>query len=171
MSRSSAEMQWTRDRFIGEVSAGTPVVSQDVVTDQLSPGLNSNMLLVRSFLVVNLRQVNMQTGLGANWFSLGAVRSDPALPAAAFGPLTDSAADRSWLYRQMYRLPWLPPETFANGGVDMFGEPYQLDWQYRGGKGTNVRKDVQIRLVAEGRIFDGALAFDIQMLHLWKTDG
>lgn len=171
MSRGSRELQWTRDRFIGEVNGTTAIASQILVTDSISPMLNSNLLLVRSFLVVSLRGDNLQVGVGANWFSLGVVRTDPNVAQTSFGPLTDNTADRSWVYRQMYRLPYTAADVFTNGPIDLQGEPYQLDWQYRGGKGTNVKKDVEIRLLAEGRVFAGAVAFDIQMLHLWSTDG
>lgn len=172
MRRSSKEMQWTRDRYNGVVNATTPIREHLVVQDPQSPDLNANMLLVRSFMVVQLNGLNLQTAsLAANWFSLGMVRTDPAMPVGSLGPLQNEDADRSWVFRQVYRVPWLPTGQFGNGFIDMNGEPYHLDWQYRNGKGTNVRKDVALKLVAQGFVFAGDLRYDIQALHLWQTDG
>lgn len=174
MRRStSKEMQWTRDLVNFDLSTAGPVQAHLVVADAQSPNLNANLLLVRSFLQVNMKGLNIQTPITGplNMVTLGAVRTDPNVPALTITPLQSEDADRSWLYRQDYRLPGTDEETFVNGPIDMNGEPYHLDWQYRGGKGTNVRRDVEIRLVAEARLFAGRLIMTVDMLHLWQTDG
>lgn len=166
--QTAGDYQWVRQFEEWSLGAGTPTKSSTIVLDQ-AQGLTFPVRLVRSFITVSLRWDLAQLGGKARWFSLGAVRTDPKMPAATLGALDMDEVDRSWVYRQDYRLPYLADNEAGNGSIGLQGEPYHLDWQYRGGKGTLVTKDVEIRLIASTDLPTGTLRVGLAMLHLFVS--
>lgn len=172
MSRRKVEtagnMQWVRQYENWDLTPGSPTKSATIVLDQ-TQGLTFPVRLVRSFITVSMRWDLAQLGGRSRWFSLGAVRTDPSVGAAVIGPLALDKSDRQWVFRQDFRLPFLGAAEAGNGSIGLQGEPYHLDWQYRGGHGTLITKDVQIRLVADTDLPTGTLSVGLAMLHLFES--
>lgn len=161
-------MQWVRQDYHATLGPLNPMEAFEVLADPTDK-LSFPARLVRTFWTVNLRWDLAQTGGRGRWFCLGVVRTDPTVPAMSVTPLAANDADRQWVFRQDYKLPFIASNEAGNGYISLQGELYHLDWQYRGGKGTLVNKDVELRLVLETDLPTGTLEVAILALHLIET--
>lgn len=168
---NDVQRQWVSQKVVAPVSTQEPHFEVAILADPGAGTISYPVRLCRVFLTVSIQVFNMQaTNAYNNWFYLGLCRADPALNKQTMKPFDNSTADRSWLYRQCYRLPTPAPASAASGLVDLNGEPYQLDWPLRGGKGTALDRDIELRLVGDLEAFSGSATVDIVTLQLWESE-
>lgn len=104
----------------------------------------------------------------ANWLGVGLIRSSPDVPLGNFNAMQQAKADSQWLYRGIQRLNnVVGPYT---GPIDMNTGCYFFDWPIHGGKGTNVMKDVDIRLNFGTRLVSGSVELAWRALFLVVSD-
>lgn len=168
MARPGVQMQWTWEKKLISMSLLGPTQMSNLVLDAENT-INFKALLLRTVLTVNVRCTNLQGNTTtAPFLGIGVVRVDPQLPMTSIGPLNTTEADRSWLFRHTYALPWLPDGEAFSGSVISTNQPWCLDWKYHAGRGTNLNKDVAIRWALEFAAFAGTCDVSWTALHLFR---
>lgn len=149
------QKQWLRFHVLMTVTGSDPLTHAGLFQDPEGE-LATLTRVIRMFMTVQIVMGSVEpvpnwfNGAGMPMLGLGLVRTDPDMPNNSLSVLSGNDADKAWLYRQDYRVPFdAVLGTPQSGYLNTFGDPYYLDWQLRAGNGTNVNRDVELRLVLE----------------------
>lgn len=168
MARDKVMRQWTLSSVVMAVDQGDSA-SQLVVADDPTT-VNFPLYLCRSFLTVTLDDSTWQAAAVSVPMMYGFKREDQSTaPQPTAFDITD--ADDSWTFRSVFPFMARPDAQLDPQALSLL--PTWKDILHRGGKGTEVDRNVAVRFylgVPPGILgMAGVARFRVTMMHLFEA--
>lgn len=143
MRKQSVQRTWLLlDNALMTFNSGVQHAEGVLVSDNVG-NLSTPSLFLRSLVSVGVVVNSMSTAaVSSNCFMQIGVLAAPTTETGLQG-LSVSYEDRRWLYREM--RPVLPLNSVRT--VTDFSYGMQLDWPIRGGRGYQLQKDEELKLL------------------------